>query len=114
MSTFSVSRKNCYLVSAGDLQHRYGHQEDSGKRLAPGLLIGCHIDVSTGVLSFTVNGKEVANKFQVSIHSCIMSSSRARKCIMEKLKNGLKEISFHNSVSSNFFFNYMNDSICSY
>ena len=53
------------MVSAGDLQHRYGGQEDSGKRMAPGLLIGCHIDTSTGILSFTVNGKDVANKFQV-------------------------------------------------
>ena len=53
------------MVSAGDLQHRYGGQEDSGKRMAPGLLIGCHIDTSTGLLSFTVNGKDVANKFQV-------------------------------------------------
>jgi len=61
----SVSRKNCYIVSAGDLQHRYSHHEDQGKRMTPGLLIGCHVDTSTGLLSFTVNGKEVANKFQV-------------------------------------------------
>ena len=66
---FSVSRKNCYIVSAGDLQHRYGQQEESGKRMTPGLLIGCHVDTSTGVLSFTVNGNEVANKFQVRCHS---------------------------------------------
>ena len=62
---FSVSRKNCYIVSAGDLQNRYGHHEEQGKRMTPGLLIGCHVDTSTGLLHFTVNGKEVANKFQV-------------------------------------------------
>jgi len=62
----SISRKNCYIVSAGDLQNRYSSQEDSGKRMTPGLLIGCHIDTSTGLLSFTVNGQEAANKFQVS------------------------------------------------
>ncbi|XP_048259812.1 ryanodine receptor-like isoform X9 [Haliotis rufescens] len=63
----SVSRKNCYMVSAGDLQQRYAdsNQEMSGKRSSPGLAIGCFIDCSTGMLSFTVNGKEVANKFQV-------------------------------------------------
>ena len=33
--------------------------------MTPGLLIGCFVDTSTGLLSFTVNGKEVANKFQV-------------------------------------------------
>lgn len=65
---FSVGRKNCYMVSAGDLQQRYGgsgSQEVSSKRSSPGLLIGCTIDTSTGVLAFSVNGKEVANKFQV-------------------------------------------------
>ncbi len=62
---FSVSRKNCYMVSAGALQQAHGGQDDSGKRMAPGLLIGCHIDTSTGVMSFTVNGKDVANKFRV-------------------------------------------------
>ncbi|KAL3874970.1 hypothetical protein ACJMK2_037916, partial [Sinanodonta woodiana] len=63
----SVSRKNCYMVSAGDLQQRYGGtgQDVSSKRTSPGLVIGCSIDVSTGMLSFSVNGKEVANKFQV-------------------------------------------------
>ncbi len=61
----SVSRKNCYMVSAGDLQNRYSQREESGKRMTPGLLIGCHLDTSTGLLSFTVNGQEVANKFQV-------------------------------------------------
>ena len=64
----SLSRKNCYIVSAGDLQNRYSHQEESGKRMAPGLLIGCHVDTSTGLLSFTVNGQEAANKFQVTMN----------------------------------------------
>ncbi|XP_052768471.1 ryanodine receptor 2-like isoform X9 [Mya arenaria] len=64
----SVGRKNCYMVCAGDLQQRYGNsssQDVSSKRASPGLLIGCTIDTSTGVLAFSVNGKEVANKFQV-------------------------------------------------
>ncbi|KAK3736855.1 hypothetical protein RRG08_000604 [Elysia crispata] len=63
----SVSRKNCYIMSAGDLQQRYADssQEMASKRASPGLTIACFIDASTGVLSFTVNGKEVANKFQV-------------------------------------------------
>ena len=69
MSVFSVGRKNCYMVCAGDLQQRYGSssQDISSKRASPGLLIGCTIDASTGVLSFSVNGKEVANKFQVPL-----------------------------------------------
>ena len=62
-----MSRKNCYIVSAGDLQNRYGQNEADAKLTTPGLLIGCFVDTSTGVMSFTVNGKEVANKFQVMI-----------------------------------------------
>ena len=42
------------MVCAGDLQQRYGSssQDISSKRASPGLLIGCTIDTSTGVLSF--------------------------------------------------------------
>ena len=56
------------MVCAGDLQQRYGSSTQdisSSKRASPGLLIGCTIDASSGTLSFSVNGKEVANKFQV-------------------------------------------------
>ena len=56
------------MVCAGDLQTRYGSSTtdvSSSKRSSPGLLIGCTIDAGTGMLSFSVNGKEVANKFQV-------------------------------------------------
>lgn len=58
------------MVSAGDLQQRYGGAQDnmSSKRASPGLLIGCTIDAASGLLSFSVNGKEVANKFQVRFH----------------------------------------------
>ncbi|XP_052827801.1 ryanodine receptor isoform X7 [Octopus bimaculoides] len=62
----SVSRKNCYMVCAGVLQQRYGGtHEESSKKSSPGLVIGCYIDTATGILSFSVNGKEVANKYQV-------------------------------------------------
>lgn len=63
----SVSRRNCYMMSAGDLQQRYASasQDLSSKRASPGLVIGCFIDTATGTLSFTVNGKEVANKFMM-------------------------------------------------
>ena len=58
------------MVCAGDLQQRYGggdSQDVSSKRASPGLLIGCTVDTATGVLGFSVNGKEVANKFQVCL-----------------------------------------------
>ena len=42
------------MVCAGELQQGYGSssQDISSKRASPGLLIGCTIDTSTGVLSF--------------------------------------------------------------
>ena len=42
------------MVCAGDLQQGYGSssQDISSKRASPGLLIGCTIDTSSGVLSF--------------------------------------------------------------
>ena len=51
---FSVGRKNCYMVCAGDLQQRYSSssQDISSKHASPGLLIGCTIDTSTGVFLF--------------------------------------------------------------
>ncbi|XP_064623398.1 ryanodine receptor-like isoform X6 [Lineus longissimus] len=62
----SVGLKNCYMVSAGTLQQRYGGQDDSAtKRQASGVVIGCVVDTANGQLSFTFNGREVANKFHV-------------------------------------------------
>ena len=75
-SVSSISRKNCYIVSAGDLQNRYSTHEESGKRMTPGLLIGCHVDTSTGLVTFTVNGQEAANKFQVRAQCAVRGVSR--------------------------------------
>ena len=60
------------MVSAGEFQQRYGikKQEITSKRALPGLVIGCIINTATGTLSFTVNGCEVANKFQVTVINC--------------------------------------------
>ena len=86
---YSVSRKNCYMVSAGDLQQRYGgsgNQDVSSKRSSPGLLIGCTIDTSTGILAFSVNGKEVANKFQVEPGSKLFPAVVCEPTIKEMLQ----------------------------
>jgi len=79
--TDSISRKNCYIVSAGDLQNRYSAHEESGKRMTPGLLIGCHVDTSTGLLTFTVNGQEAANKFQVTRLILAFLPPANRRCV---------------------------------
>lgn len=57
------------MVHVGELVHKYGsHDVVSGSAAArdgAGTLIGCLINVSTGFLTFTLNGRELPNKFQV-------------------------------------------------
>lgn len=61
--TSSLNRKDCYVVSVADLN--LNNTEQDGKKSSDGLLIGCVCDLSTGVVSFLINGKEMPQKFQV-------------------------------------------------
>jgi len=58
--------------------------------MTPGLLIGCHIDTSTGLVSFTVNGQEAANKFQVHSHIIYPAGTAlaSRRCLCLYIKGG--------------------------
>ena len=40
-------------------------QDPSGKTPSQGLFIGCFIDTSTGIISFTCEGKETRQKFRM-------------------------------------------------
>lgn len=58
----SIKRSNCYMVWGGDFvsntqQARISHVD---------LVIGCLVDLATGLMTFTANGKEVNTFFQVS------------------------------------------------
>jgi hypothetical protein len=44
-------------------------KENVARRVVNGLLIGCLCDVSTGQLTFYINGKESAQKLQVKNYS---------------------------------------------
>ncbi|CAB1335142.1 unnamed protein product, partial [Coregonus sp. 'balchen'] len=57
----SVRRSNCYMVWGGDVTSS-GH---SSSRSNVDLEIGCLIDLATGLVNFTVNGKELATSYQV-------------------------------------------------
>lgn len=62
----SLTRKECYVLSAAELNQNFQDSEmGSSKRITSSVLLGCIVDLSTGILSFTVNGKETPNKFQV-------------------------------------------------
>uniref|UniRef100_A0AAR2LQ41 Ryanodine receptor 1 n=1 Tax=Pygocentrus nattereri TaxID=42514 RepID=A0AAR2LQ41_PYGNA len=56
----TAKRSNCYMVWGGDLisgsQQRFS-QED--------LVVGCLVDLATGLMTFTANGKEINTFYQV-------------------------------------------------
>lgn len=58
----SIKRSNCYMVWGGEFaaptqQARVSHTD---------LVIGCLVDLATGLMTFTANGKEINTFFQVS------------------------------------------------
>lgn len=63
----SLTRQECFVLSAAELNQNFADASDlsSSKRITDSLLLGCIVDLATGVLTFTVNGKESSHKFQV-------------------------------------------------
>lgn len=57
----SVQRSNCYMVCGADAAG-----PSSSSRNSSDLEIGCMIDLATGLLSFTANGKELSTTYQVN------------------------------------------------
>uniref|UniRef100_A0A8C8ECH2 Ryanodine receptor 3 n=1 Tax=Otus sunia TaxID=257818 RepID=A0A8C8ECH2_9STRI len=57
----SVKRSNCYMVWGGDI---IANSQRSGRSNVD-LEIGCFVDLATGMLSFTANGKELGTCYQV-------------------------------------------------
>lgn len=56
----SMKHSNCYMVWGGDLvsnQQTRFTQED--------MVVGCLVDLATGLMTFTANGKEVNTFYQV-------------------------------------------------
>uniref|UniRef100_A0A452HRD6 Ryanodine receptor 3 n=1 Tax=Gopherus agassizii TaxID=38772 RepID=A0A452HRD6_9SAUR len=57
----SVKRSNCYMVWGGDT---FANSQRSSRSNVD-LEIGCLVDLSTGMLSFTANGKDLGTCYQV-------------------------------------------------
>lgn len=57
-----MKHSNCYMVWGGDLvsnqQTRFS-QED--------MVVGCLVDLATGLMTFTANGKEINTFYQVHV-----------------------------------------------
>ncbi|CAF2039726.1 unnamed protein product, partial [Rotaria magnacalcarata] len=61
----SVIRQDAYLFCAADLLDNMPDHEAVARRVANGLLVGCLCDISTGQLTFYVNGEESAQTLDV-------------------------------------------------
>ncbi|KAJ8356248.1 hypothetical protein SKAU_G00190420 [Synaphobranchus kaupii] len=57
----SVQRSNCYMVCGGDI----ANTSNSSTHTDTDLEIGCLIDLATGLVTFTVDGKELDTFYQV-------------------------------------------------
>ncbi|XP_077359216.1 ryanodine receptor 2 [Festucalex cinctus] len=67
----SIKRSNCYVVWAGE-------SSSPGGRNNNGLEIGCLVDTSNGLLSFTANGKELSTYYQVEPNTKLFPAVFAR------------------------------------
>jgi hypothetical protein len=65
----SVNRQDAYMFCASDLLDNMTDSETVARRVVNGLLIGCLCDISTGQLTFYVNGKESTQKLEVGIEN---------------------------------------------
>lgn len=61
----SIRRQDAYVICASDLLENMPDKANVARRVANGLLIGCLCDVSTGQLTFYVNGRESTQKYFV-------------------------------------------------
>jgi ryanodine receptor 2 len=66
MNFCRVDRQSSYMVRANELYNEVTN-DSSGKGASQGMFIGCFVDIATGFISFTCEGKETSHKFKVSI-----------------------------------------------
>uniref|UniRef100_A0AAN0LPN8 Ryanodine receptor n=1 Tax=Polyphagotarsonemus latus TaxID=1204166 RepID=A0AAN0LPN8_9ACAR len=59
-----LQRQDCYMLNAGLLYNFINENEQTTGRSNQGMFVGCHIDVSTGILTFTANDKPTKFKFR--------------------------------------------------
>lgn len=65
---YSIDRQSCYMVRSDELYNEVTN-DSSGKGASQGMAIGCFIDIATGMMSFTCEGKETSFKFKVKLIS---------------------------------------------
>lgn len=87
-------RQNCYMLNAGKLYSEIHENEQGGQGVATsrsnqGMFIGCYVDLSTGVLSFTADGKLVKQKYRLEpgtkLFPAIFFEATSKECLQFEL-----------------------------
>ncbi|XP_077528941.1 ryanodine receptor isoform X3 [Haemaphysalis longicornis] len=60
-----LERQNCYMVCAGQLAAEISQGDAAGRSANQGMYVGCHIDVSTGLLTFSADGHVTRQRFKM-------------------------------------------------
>lgn len=82
-------RQNCYVLNAGQLYNDVHDIEQSGGRSNQGMFIGCHIDLSTGTLTFTADGKPTKYRFRLEpgtkLFPAVFFEATSKECFQFEL-----------------------------
>ncbi|XP_066559872.1 ryanodine receptor 1b isoform X5 [Amia ocellicauda] len=86
----SIKRSNCYMVWGGE----FSNSSQQTRITQEDLVIGCLVDLVTGLMTFTANGKEINTFFQVEPNTklfpavfALPSSQNMLQVELGKLKN---------------------------
>ncbi|XP_069500422.1 ryanodine receptor 1 isoform X4 [Ambystoma mexicanum] len=86
----SIKRSNCYMVWGGE----FSNSGQQARISNVDLVIGCLVDLATGLMTFTANGKEINTFFQVEPNTklfpavfCLPSSQNMIQFELGKMKN---------------------------
>ncbi|KAG0431614.1 hypothetical protein HPB47_021626, partial [Ixodes persulcatus] len=60
-----LERQNCYMVCAGQLAAELSHGEAGSRSANQGMYVGCHIDLATGMLTFSADGHMTRHRFKM-------------------------------------------------
>ncbi|KAL1472514.1 hypothetical protein MTO96_039268, partial [Rhipicephalus appendiculatus] len=60
-----LERQNCYMVCAGQLAAEVSQGDTAGRSANQGMYVGCHIDVATGMITFSADGHMTRQRFRM-------------------------------------------------
>ena len=61
-----MKHSNCYMVWGGD----FGNSSQQARFSQEDTVVGCLVDLATGLMTFTANGKEINTFYQVCVYLC--------------------------------------------